>query len=177
MVLVGIQKCFVILVISILISCGRNEEKKPIIISKEELPGKLEKVNKKLSKTEDDQIRDLVKRYGWKMEETGTGLRIMIYKKGEGLQPKNGNSVKINFNVKLINGNVVYSSKEEGPREFLLGRSDEISGLHEALLLMHVGDKAKLIVPSHLAFGLMGDDEKIPKRATLIYDVELLELR
>ena len=41
---------------------------------------------------------------------------------------------------------------------------------------MKVGDKAKFIIPSHLAFGLLGDENKIPKRATLVYDVELIDV-
>jgi FKBP-type peptidyl-prolyl cis-trans isomerase len=43
-------------------------------------------------------------------------------------------------------------------------------------MLMKEGEKAIFIIPSHLAFGLLGDENKIPKRATLVYDVELVQV-
>jgi len=48
--------------------------------------------------------------------------------------------------------------------------------LEEGLLLLHQGDKAKFIIPSHLAYGLLGDQKQIPPGATLVYDVELIQL-
>jgi FKBP-type peptidyl-prolyl cis-trans isomerase FkpA len=50
------------------------------------------------------------------------------------------------------------------------------AGLEEGILLMHKGGKAKFILPSHLAFGLIGDQNKIPGKSTLIYDVNLIDL-
>ncbi len=167
------------LVISVFISCGNSQEKKtakPIdTISVYKKP--LEDVNKKLVESEDEQINDFIARYGWKMNSTGTGLRYLIYKHGNGASTERGKVAKMNFEVRLITGDLCYSSKGDGPKEMLLGKSGEISGLEEALLLMKVGDKAKFIIPSHLAFGLLGDENKIPKRATLVYDIELLEIK
>ncbi|HPT13617.1 MAG TPA: FKBP-type peptidyl-prolyl cis-trans isomerase [Bacteroidales bacterium] len=134
------------------------------------------KANQKVVLTEDEQINNLINRYGWKMEETGTGLRYFIYKKGSGIASQKGQKVKINYSVRLISGDIVYSSDKSGPKIFTIGSGGVESGLEEAILLMHQGDKAKLIIPSHLAFGLVGDDDKIPPKASLIYDVEILEL-
>ena len=111
------------------------------------------------------------------METTGTGLRYMIYNKGVGARAEKGKTATINFNVRLITGDVCYSSKESGAKDMKLGESGEISGLEEGLLLLRVGDKARFIIPSHLAFGLLGDEDKIPKRATLVYDVELTAIK
>ena len=110
------------------------------------------------------------------MTKTGSGLRYLIYKKGNGEKAEVGKKVKISYEVRLINGTLIYSSKDTGPKEFIIGKSNAETGLEEALLLMRVGDRAKLIIPSHLAYGLHGDDNKIPKRATLIYDLELLSV-
>ncbi len=137
----------------------------------------LQYANKKLVKTEEEQINNLINRYGWKMEETGTGLKYMIYKKTKGTKAKKGEVAIINYVVKLITGDLCYSSKDDGPLEILIGKNTEISGLEEAVLLLHEGEKAKLIVPSHLAYGLLGDEKKIPKRATLIYDIELIKIK
>lgn len=137
----------------------------------------LMRVNKKLVESEDNHINALVNRYGWKMEKTGTGLRYLIYHKGNGKKALAGKIAKINYEVKLIDGVLCYSSATSGPKEFLIGRGGVESGLEEGILLMKVGDKAKFILPSHLAFGLVGDGNKIPPKATLVYDIELLELK
>ncbi len=54
--------------------------------------------------------------------------------------------------------------------------SEVESGLHHGVKHLSVGDKAKFILPSHLAFGTYGDGEKIPSKATLLYDLELIEI-
>ena len=157
-------------------ACGNNEKKQTDKFDIDSLKKPLEKVNKKLIKTEDEQIQDLIARYGWNMQKTGTGLRYLIYNKGKGIKASLGKIAKINFEVRLITGDICYSSKNEGTKELLIGKSGEVSGLEEGILLLSVGDKAKFIIPSHLAFGLLGDEKKIPTRATLVYDVELLQI-
>lgn len=142
-----------------------------------ELKETLIEANKNVLLTEDQQIRNLISRYGWEMEETGTGLRYLIYKKGNGPVARRGLQVKISYTVRLISGDVIYSSDQTGPKSFTIGSGGVESGLEEAILHMHQGDKAKLVIPSHLAFGLTGDNDQIPPKATLIYDIELIELK
>jgi FKBP-type peptidyl-prolyl cis-trans isomerase len=136
----------------------------------------LMKVNKKMVKSEDEQIEDYIARYGWRMKKTGTGLRYMIYKQGSGPTAEKGKVAKIFFSVSLLNGDICYTSESEGPKEFLIGQGGVESGLEEGILFLKKGDRAKFILPSHLAFGLVGDTGKIPAKATLVYDIELLEL-
>lgn len=137
----------------------------------------LENANKKLVRSEDQEIEAYIQRYGWNMTKTGTGLRYMIYSKGKGAEVRKDDIVKLKFNVSLINGSECYNSDKDGIKQLEIGKSDVESGLEEGLLLLHNGDKAKFIIPSHLAYGLLGDENKIPKRATLIYDVELIEVK
>ena len=147
------------------------------IVTPEPVKKPMETVNKQLVKTEDEEINEFVSRYGWKMTTTGSGLRYDIYKHGNGAKPVFGNNVKLNYEVRLINGDLCYDSKDDKPLEFTIGKSNVEQGLQEGILLMRVGDRAKLIIPSHLAYGLHGDEDKIPKRATLVYDVELLDMK
>jgi FKBP-type peptidyl-prolyl cis-trans isomerase len=114
---------------------------------------------------------------GWKMSTSPTGLRYWIYKDGDGNQAQKMSVVRFNFKVELINGFVCYDSTVDGYQEIQLGRSTAPGGLEEGLAMMREGDRAKLILPSHLAFGLLGDQNKIPTRAILIYDVEILQVR
>ena len=161
---------------AVLIACGGNEQKKTVEDNPEAYKKPLESANKEMVKKESGQIDDYISRHEWKMTTTGTGLRYWIYKEGKGSCPKDSMRVEIRFKVNLINGDVVYDSKTDGMKTFMLGKAEVESGLEEGIKLMKPGSKAKLVIPSHLAFGLLGDDNKIPKRATLIYDVELVSV-
>ncbi len=113
----------------------------------------------------------------WDVISTGTGLRYMVYQKGEGTDSaKVGNTVTVDFEISLLSGDVCYSSSENGAESFIVEKSDIESGLHEGVQFMCVGDKAKFIIPSHAAHGLVGDTEKIPPLSPVIYDIELLKI-
>ena len=133
--------------------------------------------NVMLIDAEEQEIKDFIERYGWEMEETGSGLRYMIYEKGDGPRSETGNIAVFHYSIRLITGDLVYSSHDQGMAEFRIGRGGVESGLEEGMLLLRSGDKARFIMPSHLAHGVPGDGTRIPKRATIIYDVELVELK
>ena len=133
--------------------------------------------NRGIVRTEDQQIDDFIARYGWKMTKTGTGLRYLIFQKGHGVKAVKGKVAAIRYTLRFLNGNLCYSSDKEGLKEFKIGYGNVESGVEEGILLMHVGDRAKFIVPSHLAFGLLGDQNKIPQQATLVYDIELVKIK
>jgi len=145
--------------------------------TKKQLEESLFEANKKAVKTEDQQIEDFVRRHNWNMNKTGTGLRYRIYEQGNGEQAAEGKVAVIGYEVSLLNGEIVYSSDHTGPKEFMIGRGGVESGLEEGILLLQVGDRAKFIIPSHLAYGLSGDEDKITGKTTLVYDVNLIELK
>lgn len=126
---------------------------------------------------EDQEIKDFISRYGWDMKETGSGLRYMIYHEGDGQKARKDDIVVFHYSLRLITGDLIYSSQESGMAEFRMGRGGVESGLEEGFKLLQVGDKARFVLPSHLAHGVPGDGVKIPSRATLIYDIELVEVK
>ena len=136
----------------------------------------LQKVNKYLVEKDAEIIESYAKRRKWDMKTTESGLWYMIYKNGAGKQAKEGMIARINYNVSLLDGSFCYSTDSLGPENFRIGHSTAEQGLQEGILLMRTGDKARFILPPHLAHGLLGDSDKIPARATIIYDVELLDL-
>ncbi len=157
-----------------LLSCG--EEKKDIPhFSEREFRDTMIKVNKKFVETENDRINKYIQRRGLQVTETGTGLRYVIIQKGNGMQAKNGMIARVKYKVSLLNGTVCYDRTDKID-EFLIGMDDVESGLHEGITYMHVGDKAILILPTHLAHGLIGDMNKIPPQSTIIYEIELVSL-
>ena len=165
------------LLFSIITSCNQKAESKKHTLDPSDVEESLLIVNKELVKSEDEQIEDFITRYGWKMEKTGTGLRYLIYEQGLGEKAEIGKIAKIHFTVSLLTGEVCYTSDSDKPKEFLIGQGGVESGLEEGILLLKKGDRAKFIIPSHLAFGLVGDLDKIPAKATLVYDLKLLNLK
>lgn len=163
--------------LSFVTSCNRNNTAKPVNIESQAFKEKLIDANKMYVKQESDEIDRYVEHHNWKMTTTGTGLRYMITKNGTGAQAEDAKRAKVNYKISLLDGTLCYSSDSTGAKEFLIGQDNVESGLHEGIKYMHVGDKAVMILPSHLAHGLVGDDSKIPPHASVMYELELLSLR
>ncbi len=132
--------------------------------------------NQELVATEKQDIHNYMDRHGWKMTETGSGLHYMIYQQGYGDPVQEGKVIRYNYETGLLTGKTCYRSEENGPREFLVGQGGVESGLEEAVLLLREGDRVKIIIPSHLAFGLLGDEDCIPKKAVVVYDLEIVNV-
>jgi FKBP-type peptidyl-prolyl cis-trans isomerase len=128
-------------------------------------------------KRQNDEINQYIKAHGWTMEMTASGLRYMMIEPGKGPLAHPGQIAKVEYKILLLDGKVCYSSEEDGAKEVLIGKDNVESGLHEGLALMHVGDKMRFILPSHLAHGLTGDQSKIPALSSVVYEIELLELK
>lgn len=158
-------------------SCGRKHKKNTAEFNPNDFNEPLINANKMYVERESDEINQYVKRHNLNMTTTGTGLRYMIYKKGNGERAVTGKYAKVKYKISLLDGTECYSSDKTGPKEFLIGQDHVESGLHEGILLVGVGDKAIFILPSHLAHGLLGDENKIPPKASVIYDIELISLR
>jgi FKBP-type peptidyl-prolyl cis-trans isomerase len=111
-------------------------------------------------------------------EETKSGLRYQIIQKGEGQKAEKGNKVSVHYKGQLADGTVFDSSyKRNSPLEFKVGVGQVIAGWDEGILLLHVGDKARFVIPSDLGYGSAGAGGVIPPDATLIFDVELMGVK
>lgn len=162
---------------SLIYSCEFGDSNgNPIQLDPKKVENKLAEVHKKNIQVEDRQIDDYLERRGWDFIRTKSGLRYQIYQKGIGLNPREGDGVVLEYTVSLIRGDIVYDSKKDGLKIFEIGTSDEPTGLQEIVQLLPVGAKAKVILPSYLAYGAVGDENNIPPRATLIYDIYLKEV-
>ncbi len=104
-------------------------------------------------------------------------LRIDILNSGEGEETKHGDVVVVHYTGIFENGDKFDSSVDRGePFEFNLGAGQVIKGWDLGVMGMKVGEKRKLTVPYHLAYGESGYGP-IPPKATLVFDVELIEIR
>lgn len=168
----------IFLLVPLVISCKEKKPKEPpVLIDMNDLKEPIEKVNKKMGHEEKEAIDAYVKRNKFDMIETGTGVRYLIYEKGKGPIAEADDIVVLDFEVKLLDGTVCYTSEENGPEEFVVDNDHVESGLHEAIKYMHEGDKSIVIIPSHRAFGLLGDEDKIPPLSTVVYNLHVLKVQ
>ncbi len=111
-------------------------------------------------------------------EKTDSGLRYQIIQKGSGAKASQGKNISVHYKGQLADGRVFDSSYErKQPIDFTVGVGQVIKGWDEGLQLLQVGDKARLVIPSHLAYGSQGAGGVIPPDATLIFDVELMDVK
>ena len=111
-------------------------------------------------------------------EKTESGLRYQFIQRGSGKKAENGKTVAVHYEGSLENGKVFDSSyPRKKPIEFRLGQGQVIEGWDEGIALLQVGDKARFVIPSDLAYGPSGDGGVIPPHATLIFDVELMDVK
>ena len=106
-----------------------------------------------------------------------SGLRIAVRTPGTGdATPTAGSTIICNYAGRLLDGSEFDSSYRRGaPFTFRLGTGAVIKGWDEAFAQMRKGERATLIVPYWLAYGVKGQPPKIPARATLIFEVELID--
>lgn len=167
--------------ICLLSSCSNNREENGLSHvnpDSKALKDKLVQANQMYARRESDEIDQYVLRHHWDMISTGTGLRYMITKHGDGKElAQAGQTARVTYRISLLDGTVCYTSDKDGPQNVLIGQDDTESGLHEGLQYLHVGDEATFILPSHLAAHLMGDGDKIPPQASVVYQIKLLSLK
>jgi peptidyl-prolyl cis-trans isomerase A (cyclophilin A) len=111
-------------------------------------------------------------------DKTDSGLRYKMIQNGSGKKAENGKTVSVHYEGSLENGKVFDSSyPRKKPIEFPLGKGMVIAGWDEGIALLQVGDKARFVIPSHLGYGSRGAGGAIPPNATLIFDVELMDVK
>ena len=167
-----------LVIISILtvfiVACSGDVKEQPIDMN--QLQEDLLQANKNALALESKQIDQYVTEKKLDVIKTKTGLRYQIYNNIEGDTITLNQKAVVKYTVTLLDGTECYSTKDE-VEEFTVGKDYVESGLHEGIQEMSIGDKAIIIIPSHLAHGLAGDMKKIPFRSTIVYDIELVAIK
>jgi len=165
-----------LVVLSALISCEDKKDgaEKPVKWSKDQSTV----LAKDLAFEEQIDIQLYLKRRPeWKMISTGTGLQYWIYEDVDGPTAQEGNTVDVEFEVRLLDDSLCYKTEEHEVASFKVDRSDIETGVQEGIKFLSKGDKAKLIIPSHLGHGLVGDLNKIPPLQALVVDIQVIDIK
>lgn len=111
--------------------------------------------------------------------KTASGLKYLIAQANpKGDKPVQGGKVAVNYVAYFTDGNIFDATADRGtPFSFILGKNQVIKGWDEGVALMKTGEKFRFIVPYQLAYGEEGYQGAIPPKATLIFDVELVEAK
>ncbi len=156
--------------------CKSESKKTYTVKERQQFEENLIKANRALISKDQDDIENYTSQRAWNMQKTETGLWYEIIKTNNGKKAKAGLIAHLNYEVSLLDSTQCYTSSVLGVKSFKIGQGGVESGLEEGVLLLSEGDSARFIMPPHLAYGLLGDENKIPPRSTIVYNVELIKL-
>lgn len=132
--------------------------------------------NQIANEKEIQQIKGYIGRRNWNMIQLKTGVFVEIIEEG-GTNIINSNSiVKIEVEIDLLNGERVFDSKVDGHKIINMAKEQSVIGLVYALEGRREGSVLRVAIPSFLAYGIIGDGDKIPKRAGLAYKIVIKEV-
>lgn len=136
------------------------------------------KANQQVVAKENDEMDYYQKSHHLPFIKTKEGIRYHVYQPGplKNDSIRDGDIVSIHYTVFLLDGTECYSSATTGPKTFKVGMDDLEDGLHKAVLYLKAADKALIMIPSHLAHGLLGDSRKIPPQSPILYDIDILSV-
>ncbi|MBL1180257.1 MAG: FKBP-type peptidyl-prolyl cis-trans isomerase [Bacteroidetes bacterium] len=144
----------------------------------EELQAKAQQEAEKMAVVENENIKNYITENKISTPPTQSGLYYIELQKGKGAKAEPGKSVKVHYTGTILDGTKFDSSVDRNePFEFILGQGGVIRGWEEGIGYMQAGGKAKLIIPSFLAYGEQQRGPVIKPFSTLVFEVELLEVK
>ncbi|MCR4965015.1 MAG: FKBP-type peptidyl-prolyl cis-trans isomerase [Bacteroidales bacterium] len=174
------KSLFYLFLLALLLGSGCNRQKATgTVVSNTKAPEKDVEApyvegNKKIIHLENEEMELFIERYGWNMEKTGTGLYIQILDEGRGELIKEGDMVHLDYQTFLLSGEKIYDSKESGEKVFKVAKSEEINALHEAVRMLRPDGRARLVIPSYMAYGVAGDGDKVDGREPVVMIIHVL---
>lgn len=168
------------LIVAVMLSSCSNSDEPDGTVRRMDRPAvgenKMLRANRYLNMRDQLVIKGYVDRHQLNMKSSGLGYYFMKVAKGNGIPAKSGSIVLYSYKVKLIDGTPLDSSGKD-LAQIIIDKSEAIAGLHEGLKNAAEGDSLLFIFPPYLAYGLLGDGNKIPARATLVYSIKVKSIK
>lgn len=171
---------FLALAIMALVSCKQQQARMPVSHSSGEFLKASAERNKKLIKGEEGQIDSIIK--------SNPNIKYIASQKGywyyyetknekDTLHPKKGDVATFDYEIKDINGGVIYSQLELKPQTYIVDKQNIMMGLRHGIKLMHKNETVTFLFPSHMAYGYHGDNRRIGTNEPLICTVTLNDFK
>lgn len=156
---------------------GRNEQENLQKEKQHKIENSLTEANKIVSAKERDRINSYAERRNVSLEEY-SGVYFYENKVGNGVSIVDDNIVTVKYKCEYLNGKIVEFEEKENTKIFKVGAdTDVVFGLKVAVKKLSKGSKAIVIIPDNLAFWLNDQGEKIKASATLVYDLEIIDVK
>ncbi len=171
-----LTKAYLCVALLALAQCGSPKEQAPqgvVVPNDKQL---LQDVNRYLSEKEQDILSGYVARQHLDMHQSSSGYYYQLVEQGRGAVIANGDVVRLHGRIFLIDGTPCYAYDAQHPLELRLGVYPDIKILNTALLGVKEGSKLRFVFPSHMAYGLMGDGNKIPPRSPLVCELVVVKV-
>ncbi|MFW6224152.1 MAG: FKBP-type peptidyl-prolyl cis-trans isomerase [Bacteroidota bacterium] len=134
-------------------------------------------INREIVRIEEQFIENYVRRHGLQVEKLESGIRYDIYKENPGgYKIREGDHVRISYSSKLLTGSKVETWDSLKTKNIVVSESEDVQGLHYALLEMREQEKGIFILPSNLAYGITGKRGTVPHSAALVYDISVKDV-
>lgn len=146
------------------IGCQEQEARRPIKKSTGSFIKESIQRNKKLIALEEKKIDSIIKKNPDKKfiaSKKGYWYSYEIKNETDTLKPKFGDIVKFDYEIYDLNDNIIYTALELRPQKYYVDKQEIMIGLRDAIKLMHKNEKIMFLFPSHLAFGYIGDKNRI----------------
>ena len=170
---------FLIFCFGFFMGCHPDKEtKKVYTVNENTLKQQFIKANQQVVQKENDDMDAYEKSHAIPFIRTNSGVRYFISKpSANGERINDSCEVTMEYNVSLLDGTECYSSDKLGLKTFVVDAENIESGIHIGAKYLKNGDRAILLIPSHLAHGLLGDMNKIPPQMPIVYEVHITGLR
>ncbi len=158
------------------IACKTPEARKPISVKTGSFIDKSVERNKKLNKIEHDRILHIISdnpNNKYLNSKNGFWYYYNTKIENDTITPKFGDLVNFNYNIKDLNGTIIYNTKELKARNYAIDQEELFSGLREGLKLMKAGETVTFIFPSQKAYGYYGDTKRIGANTPIICRVTI----
>lgn len=171
---------YLILLFLVMISCSTPEARRPISYTKTQTLASATEQLKKINKIEEAKVLAYIKRdslHTYLTSPNGYWFQYLEKKEGEEITLKKGMIATLSYEIRNLNDQIIYSKEELGAKEYTIDKEDFIPALQSGIKTMKIGETIKFVIPSHQAFGVVGDDNRIGINQSIISIVTLINIK
>jgi gliding motility-associated peptidyl-prolyl isomerase len=168
------------LIVMAFASCKQQQARMPISRSSGVFLKESAERNKKLIKGEEGKIDSIIKsnpNINYIASQKGYWYYYETKNDKDTLRPKKGDVANFDYEIKDIQGNVIYSQLELQPQAYIVDKQNIMMGLRHGIKLMHKNETITFLFPSHMAYGYHGDNRRIGTNEPLICTVTLTDFK